>query len=51
MVRDLGYERDIFVGRQAWDQVVELKYEPYGLAAIPGEAALIEAGKLNTFEK
>src|SRR5512139_2927429 len=51
MVRNLGDEGHVFVGRQAWDQVVELKYEPYGLATICGEVALIEARKLETLEK
>src|SRR5580765_8263701 len=51
MFRDFSHERHIFVGRQAWNQVVELKYEPYRLATIGSEAALIEAGQLETFEK
>src|SRR5512139_1091807 len=50
-VRDLSHERDIFISRQARNQVVELKYKPDRLAAICREVALIKACQLQTFEK
>jgi hypothetical protein len=40
VVRDVGDERDVFAGRQARNQVVELKDEAHVMAPIVGELVL-----------
>ena len=43
---DVGHQRHVFAGRQAGNQIVELKHEPDVLAAIAGQRRIVELGEL-----
>src|SRR5262249_8354850 len=51
VIRNLGHQRDIFVGRQARHEIVELKYKADMLAAIRRQCAVAERGEFHVIEK
>ncbi len=50
MVGDIRDKRDVFVGREAWHQIVELKHEPHMLSAVGREPLIIERCQFHVFE-
>ena len=44
--RDVGHQRHVFAGRQAGNQIVELKHEADVLAAIARQGRVVELGEL-----
>src|SRR6516164_169408 len=51
MISDLGNRRDVFIRRQAWNEVIELKDEPDMLPAVEGQATVIELGEVEILEE
>ena len=47
----LGYQRDVFLRRQAGDQVVELKHETDMIASIGGKGRVVELSQLFLLEE
>ena len=51
MISDLGNRRDVFIRRQTWNEVIELKDEPDMLPAVEGQATVIELGEVEILEE
>jgi len=51
IVRDLGDQRHVLVGRQAGDEIVELEHKADVIAAVAGKAAIVEAREVGTVEQ
>src|SRR6516162_3269191 len=51
IVRDLGDQSYVLVGRQAGDEIVELEHKADVIAAIAGKAAIVEACEVGAVEQ
>src|SRR5262245_32115851 len=51
MLGNLGHQRHVFVGGQAWHQIVELENKPDVPAAIACQLPISQRGQLQVFEE